>query len=90
MAARYRLRQSGLDWVESSSETVIVDDASEQYLATNAAGGLLWSALKEDQTADQLAALLVDEYGIDQTQASADVEAYLEQLSELDLLEITD
>lgn len=90
MAARYRLRESGLDWVVSPSETVILDDASEQYFATNTAGGLLWAALKEDQTADQLTTLLVDEYGIDKSQASADVEAYLEELRELDLLEITE
>lgn len=71
----------------TADEIVVLDRAKELYLATNPTGTLLWNALVEGATRDELVAGLTDAYDIDDEQAAADVDAYIEQLTELDLLE---
>ena len=86
MARSLKLKDKDLEWVSTSDETVILDDASEQYFATNSAGSVLWEALKEGSTAAELTDLLVETFEIDRKQAESDVDAYVGQLDELDML----
>lgn len=84
---RLKLKDRDLEWVSSSQETVILDDASEQYFATNSAGSVLWEALKDGATAEDLSDLLVQTFEIGLSQAESDVESFITQLDELDMLE---
>ena len=43
----------------------------------NDSGAFLWDSLSEKKDRTQLAALLKEKYGIDQTQAEADVDQFL-------------
>lgn len=82
-----KLRATGIESVEASEETVILDDRSELYLATNSTGSVLWAALKDGTTQDALAELLVQRFGIGRNQANQDVQAFIDQLEELDLID---
>lgn len=87
MSGRLKLKTENLDWVAASDETVILDTVREHYLATNPAGTLLWNALSEGTTRDELVTILKDSYEIEDEQAQQDVDAYLDQVRELGLLE---
>lgn len=82
-----KLRATGIESVEASEETVILDERSELYLATNSTGSVLWAALKDGTTQDTLAELLVQRFGIGRNQANQDVQAFIDQLKELDLID---
>jgi coenzyme PQQ synthesis protein D (PqqD) len=84
---RYRLRTDGLSWRRIEDEVVAVDVPTSTYLSTNDSGTLLWQALGDGATRDELAALLVDRFGLDPGAAGADVETFLAQLDEQGLLE---
>jgi len=87
MDRELKLKDKDLEWVSTSDETVILDDASEQYFATNSAGSVLWDALKDGSTASGLAELLVERFEIDRSQAESDVNDFVTQLDELEMLE---
>jgi len=87
MARRLKLKDKDLEWVSASDETVILDDASEQYFATNSAGSVLWEALKDGSTTTELTDLLVQTFEIDREQAESDVNTYVAQLDDLNMLD---
>lgn len=61
----------------------------EPLYALTPTGALLWEALSEWSSRDQLADRLVAEYDIDREKALADVQEFLEQLELLKALEPT-
>lgn len=87
MERELKLKSSDLEWVSGGDETVILDDASEQYFATNSAGSLLWEALKDGATHSELTGLLVDAFDLDGSRAQADVTSFVAELDELGMLE---
>lgn len=82
-----RLRRQHLEWLEADGEIVALDLDNSNYLATNPSGALLWDALAEGATLEELVAKLVETFGIDPQVARADVDAFVAQLSEGGLLE---
>jgi hypothetical protein len=82
----FKLRSDALHWRQIENEVVAVDMKTAAYLGANPAGALLWEALADGATKDELAGLLVERFSIDESQASADVDAYLAQLDEAGLL----
>lgn len=81
-----RLRTDGVTWQEIDGELVILDLDGSVYLTTNKSGAVLTKALVAERTADDLAALLVTEFGITEEQALADAEAFTGLLREHGLL----
>ncbi len=86
MERLFKLR-SDLESVKAVDETVILDDDSEQYFATNPAGTVLWESLKDGATVDALAQQLVDTFEIELDLAQTDAQAFINQLDELNMLE---
>jgi hypothetical protein len=84
---RYRLRDEGLSWRRIEEEVVAVDVPTSTYLTANDSGTVLWQALAESATRDELAALLVDRFGLEPEAAGADVDHFLAQLREQGLLD---
>jgi len=82
-----KLRQEGVAWTDVDGEIVALDEATAEYLAANAAGGLLWRALAKGATSDELATRLTDEFGIERSRAEADTDAFLAELRARDLLD---
>ena len=81
-----RLSDANIVWRAVENEIVILHRGDWQYLTVNEAGTLLWTRLVDGCTRDDLASLLVAEYGIDRSHARDDVDAFLELLAESGLL----
>jgi len=83
---RWKLRNADLDWREVEGELVALDLRESRYLAVNRTGQVLWAALAEGATRDQLVERLIEDFDIDQARAAADVDAFTAELESRDLL----
>jgi hypothetical protein len=80
------LREHGLDWREIGEEIVVLDGQAAVYLALRGSGALLWRLLAGSTTRAGLVERVVRTYGIEATQAAADIDAFLATLDERGLL----
>lgn len=64
-----------------------VDSAFDGMITLNDSAMLLWNDLCDGATAEELAALLCREYEVEPATAQADVEAFLQKLSDANILE---
>lgn len=87
MASKMRLRAGALDWRLIDDEVVVFDGERWSYLATNRTGTLLWLALDNGATRDELVDRLVAEYGLERRRAADDTERFLDALRTQRLLE---
>ena len=67
-------------------DQVLALDMNSTFFNTNRAGALLWSALSEGRTREELVDQLVRKYKIDPETARRDVDAYLAVLEQHGLL----
>jgi hypothetical protein len=81
-----RLRETGLHWREIDGEIIALEAQGSRYVAANGAGAVLWRALVAGTTRDVLADELVGAYGIERERALADVQRFVDALSEQGLL----
>lgn len=81
-----RLRTEDLTWRMIDDEVVAVDVRTSTYLSTNGSGAVLWRALIEGATSEDLVTLLVDTYGIDPEDASADADRFVDEVASRGLL----
>ncbi len=81
-----RIRDDRVHWRQIDRDVVAVDVESSTYLSTNGSGAVLWLALAEGATREQLVERLAEAYLIDAERAAADVDAFLRDLREQDLL----
>ena len=56
-------------------------------ISVNETGAFLWDCLSAEQTVESLAAALTETYQVEQTQAEADVRAFLEHLAKVGAVE---
>jgi hypothetical protein len=77
---RLSLRTDDLHWRQVDDEVVALEGRASTYLAANGSGALLWRMLAQGATRDELAAALVEAYGIDAGVAAADADRFVEQL----------
>ena len=84
-----RLRPERLEWRRVDGEVIAVDLDASTYLSANESAAPLWEALAEGTTRDDLVDRLVDTYGIDRDLAARDVDDFLGELSEHQLLDET-
>jgi coenzyme PQQ synthesis protein D (PqqD) len=82
-----RLKTRALEWREIDGELVALEADSSLYLAANPAATLLWQRLAAGATRAELCDALVDEYAIDRGLAERDVDAFLAQAREFQVLE---
>jgi coenzyme PQQ synthesis protein D (PqqD) len=81
-----RLRTEGLDWKQVDDEIVILDARDAIYLTVKGSGTLLWHLLADGATREQLVTKLVESFEVDEPQAAADTDAFLEELAGKGLL----
>lgn len=84
---RLHLRMDDVSWRDVGDEAVVLESATGTYLTLNASGKLLWRALEDGATSSEMAAMLVEQYGIDGPRAAEDVAAFLGRLRERQLVE---
>ena len=87
MSEQLRLRPTELEWRDIEGEVVALDVRKSVYIAVNRTGALLWPALAEGTTKDALISLLSERFDLDRAAATSDVDAFLANLREQDLLE---
>jgi hypothetical protein len=83
---RVRLRQDEVEWRELEGEVVVLDLRRSTYLAVNRTGALLWRRLVEGATRAELVEKLMDEFGLEPKAARADLDSFLAELREQELL----
>ena len=83
---RRRLRQDAI-WREADGEVIALDERLTNYVSTNSAGALLWKQLADGASRGELAEQLVNAFGIEQTRAERDVQAFLAELDSQGFLE---
>lgn len=83
---RYRLRSDAI-WRDADGEVLAVQGDMENYVSVNASGTLLWKALVDGASREQLVQCLVTEFSIERSRAAADVEVFLTELESNGFLE---
>lgn len=83
----HRLRTSGLTWHTVGSDLIILDLDGSVYMKLNGSACVLWETLAEPAGLDELAAVLVAQYGIDDERARADARQFLDDLRTRGLLD---
>ena len=84
-----RLRRERLEWRRVDGEVIAVDLDASIYLSANESAAPLWEALSEGTTREGLVDTLIGEYGITRDLAARDVDDFLGELSEHQLLDET-
>ena len=82
-----RLYPDAVEWREMDDEIVALDLRRGVYLALNRTATTLWPLIVEGTTQAVLVERLKEEFSLDDADARRDVEAFLAQLQELELLE---
>ena len=82
-----RLREGSVEWRLVEGEVVALDVTTAEFLAVNRTGAVLWDLLAAGASRRQLAAVLIDRYGLDDGRAAADVDRFLSVLADRHLLE---
>jgi hypothetical protein len=81
-----RLRTADISARTIGGETIVLDLPSSQYFAITGVGSRVVQLLAEDQTLDDLVAVIVEEYAVDEPTARHDVEAFVDRLRQAQLL----
>lgn len=84
---RVQIRRQDLTWREVDGIVIALDLASSTYFTTNKSGRYLWHALTTGATVDELTTLLESTFGIPPERAADDVAAFLELLSDNNLIQ---
>ena len=84
---RYRQQTSGLHQRSIAGITVVDREPWDLPLVLNESLQLVWTCLEIGGSVDEIAADVVDVFGIDLSRAHADVEDAFRQLHERDLIE---
>jgi len=79
-------KNAALAWREIDNETVIISPGESVMHELNDTGSLIWRSIDGQRNAEELAALLVDEYDVTKEVALTDTLALLEELSSRKLL----
>jgi Coenzyme PQQ synthesis protein D (PqqD) len=87
MSRALRIRPGVVEWRQFEEEVVAVDTRRAVYMAVNRSGSVLWPALLEGATREELINRLVQVYGVEMAGAEQDVDAFIEALDDQQLLE---
>lgn len=82
-----RLRAHAVDWRVVEGQVVALDRERSVYLAINQSGAALWPAIVEGATRDELVGVLLGTFDVDSARATQDVDAFVADLNERNLLE---
>jgi hypothetical protein len=79
-------KNAALAWREIDNETVIISPGESVMHELNDTGSLIWRSIDGRRNAEELAALLVEEYDVTKEEALLDTLALLDELSSRNLL----
>lgn len=77
-----------LSWQKIGDEVLIMDTVYQKKAHTlNSTAALIWQHCTGDNSTDQIAQIIMNEFDVNESQAKVDLEEVLLQLKSLDLLE---
>jgi hypothetical protein len=82
-----KLKADRIAWRQIGDDVVVLDLRTSRYVTANASAGLLWRGLERGASREELIADLVREYEIDEATAATDVDEFLAECRERDLLD---
>ena len=83
--------REGLAFRQLGDSTVIVDPKTNKIHTLNEVGSFAWSAIESGTTdVDRIVAAMVEAFEVSEGQARKDLEAFLSELREKDLISFTD
>lgn len=82
----HQIDAAQVHWRRAGDELLVLHLPSSRYLRLNASAGVLWEAVVEGATTEELQRRLVEAYGIGAEQAADDVAAFLASLRDGGLL----
>ncbi len=85
-----RLRREGVAWSDLGSEIVILDLRSSTYFSVRGTAAFLVTSLVDGASADGLVEQLVGSYETTEDTARTDIDGFLTELENRDLLEPAD
>jgi hypothetical protein len=89
VSERIQIREGAVEWRDVEGEVVALDLRSRTYLAVNRTGAAIWPALVSGADREELLALLLEAFSVSRDEAAADLDVFLAELAEQDLLEPT-
>jgi hypothetical protein len=81
-----RLRRDAI-WRDADGEVLALDGELRSYFSTNATGSLLWKALADGASREELVELLMTRFGLEADHAERDVDAFVGELAANGFLE---
>lgn len=85
-SSRVRLRGSGLSSRKVGGEVVVLDLERSRYLTISGCGVFLFELLQDECDREKLIAALLARYEVDEVTARHDVDVFLTELSDANLL----
>lgn len=74
-------------WKRLGSELLIVASDTNTLTVVNDTGARVWELIEQARTVDEIVAVIVDEFAVDEFAARADVERFLTSLERQRLVE---
>jgi hypothetical protein len=84
--SQLKLREDALEWREAEGRVIALDLRASEYLALNATGTAVWTALADGAGREALVERLVERFDIDEASATRDLDGFLASLRERELL----
>ena len=82
-----KLREGAVAWQQVDGETILLDLEASTYLGINHSGSVLWPALVDGATREDLVTRLRETYDVPEHEAAMDVDAFLRTCRERGFLE---
>lgn len=81
-----RLRTTGISARTIGSETIVLSLPTSRYFTITGVGNRVFELLAEDRSLDELVAVIVAEYEVDDVVARRDIAAFVDRLRAAQLL----
>ncbi len=81
-----RLDPEAVSWTEVDGEILALERQSSTYISTNRTGTVIWKSLIHGASREQLTAVVMHAFGIDQPTAASDTNAFVDALAGRGLL----
>lgn len=78
----------GILSTELEEETVLLDRETGTYYGFNEVATQVWHCVQEPRTVDEVIEILVTEYDVDPDRLEADLDGFLQELRDAELIEI--
>lgn len=82
-----RIRKKHVTWREIDGVVIALDLSTSTYFTTNRTGRVLWRAMVDGATIDELVSRLESSFGVSRQRATDDVRAFVELVGANNLLE---